>query len=97
MYNWTTGLCETVRNSPVDDVFWRCRGVAILLMRIGSTAAMKILKGARVRTWVPQNVSASEPKKRPGRLIDYRQPWIEFETVVATSSKEGGYLVIAVD
>ncbi|CAD6198550.1 unnamed protein product [Caenorhabditis auriculariae] len=48
MYNWSTGLCETVRNSPVDDVCWRfliCRGVAILLMRIGSTAAMKILKG----------------------------------------------------
>ncbi|CAD6194057.1 unnamed protein product [Caenorhabditis auriculariae] len=58
MYNWSTGLCETVRNSPVDDVCWRCRGVAILLMRIGSTAAMKILKVVLSGEWekIPMSV-----------------------------------------
>ncbi|CAD6187116.1 unnamed protein product [Caenorhabditis auriculariae] len=71
MYNWSTGLCETVRNSPVDDVCWRCRGVAILLMRIGSTAAMKILKEARNQPTevLSRHMNQNQRKITAGRAI----------------------------
>ncbi|CAD6184491.1 unnamed protein product [Caenorhabditis auriculariae] len=70
MYNWSTGLCETVRNSPVDDVCWRCRGVAILLMRIGSTAAMKILKARNQPTEIlSRHMNQNQRKITAGRAI----------------------------